>query len=91
MKPYRIGDPEREGAGSCIDPNTRSVTLRRKTKETDSGKVVGYQPVCAKGHASDMEIDSNWEVAIKIDHFEIFRVKNGIDANVAKDQDRYAR
>ena len=56
MKPYRIGDPEREGAGLCVDPKTRSATLRSNTTETDSGKVVGYQPVCAKGHASDRRL-----------------------------------
>ena len=94
-KAYRIGDPERKGAGLCIDPETKSATLTSNITDTDSGKVVGYKPVYMTGNDNDITAYSNWEVAVKIDHFEIFRVKVGIDAHVAsegaKDQNQYAQ
>lgn len=86
-KPYRIGGYERKGAGLCIDPETKSATLRSNTTNTDSGLVVGY------GKDSDKEIASNREVVIQIDHFDVFRVMGAIDADVdyaaAKNQYRY--
>lgn len=94
-KTYKIGDPERRGAGLCIDPETKSATLTSNITDTDSGKVVGYKPVYMTGNSNDITADSNWEVAVKIDYFEIFRVKGGTDAHVAsegaKDQNRYAQ
>lgn len=40
------------------------------------------------------KLDSNWNVAVKIDHFDILRVKGGIDTNAASEGannlDRYA-
>lgn len=94
-KAYRIGDPERKGAGLCIDPETKSATLTSNITDTDSGKVVGYKPVYMTGNDNDITAYSNWEVAVKIDHFEIFRLKVGIDAHVAsegaKDQNQYAQ
>ena len=92
-KPYRIEGYERKGAGLCIDPETKSATLRSNTTNTDSGLVVGYEPVYIKGKDSDKEIASNREVAIQIDHFDVFRVMGAIDADVdyaaAKHQYRY--
>ena len=92
-KPYRIGGYERKGAALCIDPETKSATLRSNTTNTDSGLVVGYEPVYIKGKDSDKEIASNREVAIQIDHFDVFRVMGAIDADVdypaAKNQYRY--
>lgn len=78
----------------CIDPETKSATLTSNTTYTDSGDVVGYQPVCINSTDSGIKLDSNWKVAVKIDHFEILRVKGGIDKNVASEVsnnlDRYA-
>lgn len=82
-KRYRIGDPERKAAGLCIDPETKSATLTSSTTDTDIGDVVGYKPVCINNTNSGIKLDSNWKVAVKIDHFEILRVKGGIDTNVA--------
>ena len=80
--PYRIGDPERKGVSLSIDPEIQSATLRSNTANAHSGDLVGYKLVCMNGSDSHMKIDSNWEVAIKIDHFDTFRVKGGVDTNV---------
>ena len=92
-KPYRIGDPGRNETGLCIDPGPKSAALTGNTKDTDSGVAVGYESVYINGNGSDIKLDCNWEVAVKIDHLDIFRLKGGIDANVAsggaKDQNRY--
>ena len=85
-KSYRIGDPERKAAGLCIDPETKSATLTSNTTDTDSGDVVGYKPVCINSTNRGIKLDSNWKVAVKIDHFEILRVKGGIGTNVASER-----
>ena len=94
-KPYRIGDPERKGAGLSIDAEMKSATLRSNTTDTNSGELVGYKLVCMNASDSDMKIGSNWEVAVKIDHFDTFRVMGGVDTNVAsegaKNQYRYVQ
>ena len=95
IKPYRIGDPERKGAGLCIDLATKSATLASNIITADINELVGFKPVCLNGNDSEVANDSNWEVAVKIEQFEIFRVNGGIDAKVAfqeaKDQNRYAQ
>ena len=85
-KPYRIGDPERKGASLSIDPETKLATLRGHTINAHSGELVGYKLVCMDGTDSDMKIGSNWEVTVKIDHFDTFRVKGGVDTNVASEE-----
>ena len=83
---YRIGDPERKGASLGINPEIRLATLRSSTTVTFGGELIGYELVCMNGSDSDMESGSNWEVAVKIDHFDTFRVKGGVDTNVASDE-----
>ena len=94
-KPYRIGDPERKGVSLGIDPEMKSATLRSNTTNTYSGEFVGYKLVCMNGSDSDMNTDSNWQVSIKIDHCDTFRVKGGVDTNVdsegQKDLYRYTQ
>ena len=85
-KPYRIGDPERKGASLSIDPETKLATLRGHTIDAHSGELVGYKLVCMDGTDGDMKIGSNWEVTVKIDHFDTFRVKGGVDTNVASEE-----
>jgi len=88
MKPYRIGDPERKGAGLRIDPETISAALMTNVTPTYSGGAVGYEPVCMNGDDSDMNVDSNWEVSVKIDSFEIFRVNGDMNTNDVTDEAR---
>ena len=78
-----------------MDPEIQSATLRSNITNAYSGEFVGYKLVCMNGSDSDMKIGSNWEVAIKIDQFETFRVKGVVDTNVksegAKDLHRYTQ
>ena len=92
-RPYRIGGSERKGASLCINPETKSATLRSSTTNTDGSLFVGYELVYTKGKDSDKQIASDWEVAIHIDQFDVFRVKGAIDTTVAdegaKNRHRY--
>ena len=95
-KPFRIGDPERKGAALCVDLETKSATLASTIATTDIAERVGFQPVYLNGNDGEIADGSNWEVAVKIDQFELFRVNGGMDAKVAsqeraKDQNRYAQ
>lgn len=89
-------DPERKQPLACaLIPETKSATMTSNNSDTDSGDVVGYKPVCINSADSGTKkLDSNWNVAVKIDHFDILRVKGGIDTNAASEGannlDRYA-
>ena len=73
----------------------KSATLRSNTTNAYSGESVGYKLVCMNGSDSDINIYSNWEVSVKIDHFDTFRVKSGVDTNFdsegVKDLHRYTQ
>ena len=84
-KPYRIGHPEVKGASLCIDPMIESATLKSNTTDIEDGEVIGYKPVYISGKDTELKIEGNWNVALKIDRFEVFQVNGSIDANVASE------
>jgi len=78
---YAIGAPGEKGTCLRIDPEQNLATLTSGLSGASSGAVTGYTAMRKDLNATNNALDRQYEVTVKIDNFEVFRVTGGVDTD----------